>query len=104
MRRSYTKGRFERLQNATSLNNALCSKLLWRLQRKDVPDGLSYMVLKKGMGVSVEVILKARQKSFSIKEVSISCHGLGIAFTVPKLHFRNARKRLNLFFTKGAKR
>ena len=87
----------------------------FRAYSKKILDTIS--LTEKGMGISVEVILKARERGFSIKEVPISCtyhsksstinpvsHGFGVAFTVVKLRFRNARKRLNLFFTKGAKR
>jgi len=62
---------------------------------------------EKGMGISVEVILKARETGFSIKEVPISCtyhsksstinpvsYGFGVAFTVVKLRFKNLLRRL----------
>ena len=58
----------------------------------------AFSLTEKGMGISVEVIIKARKKGFSIKEVPITClyhsqgsslnpvaHGLGVAFTVVKL-------------------
>lgn len=57
---------------------------------------------ERGMGVSVEVLIKARGKGFTIKEVPISCryhstsstmnpvrHGLGVALTVVKLRSKS---------------
>jgi hypothetical protein len=59
---------------------------------------------EKGMGISVEVLLKARERGFSIKEVPVSCtyhsksstinpvsHGFGVAFTVVKLRLKELR-------------
>ena len=60
-----------------------------------------------GMGVSVEVIIQAREKGFRIKEIPIHCsylpnsstlnplgHGLGVALTLVKLRFKNLLRRL----------
>lgn len=57
-----------------------------------------FTITQSGMGTSVEVIIKMREKGFTIKEVPISCiyhsashsanpitHGLGVALTVLKL-------------------
>jgi glycosyltransferase involved in cell wall biosynthesis len=56
----------------------------------------------EGMGISVEVIIEARRRDFTIKEVPISCsyhpggsthnpftHGLGVAMAVVKLRLRS---------------
>lgn len=64
-------------------------------------------ITEKGMGASVEVIIKARERGFNIKEVPISCiyhpassslnpvaHGLSVAFTVVKLRFKSWLRRL----------
>lgn len=77
----------------------------FRAYSKKIMDTIS--LTEKGMGISVEVILKARERGFSIKEVPISCiyhsksstinpvrHGLGIAFTVVKLRFKDLLRRL----------
>jgi glycosyltransferase involved in cell wall biosynthesis len=62
---------------------------------------------EKGMGVSIEIIVKARRRGFSIKEVPISCsyhlggstlnpfiHGLGVALVVIKLRIRSLLRSL----------
>lgn len=74
----------------------------FRAYSKKILDTIS--LTEKGMGISVEVILKARERGFSIKEVPISCtyhsksstinpvsHGLGVAFTVIKLRLMGLR-------------
>lgn len=77
----------------------------FRAYSKKILDTIS--LTEKGMGISVEVILKARERGFSIKEVPISCtyhsksstinpvsHGFGVAFTVVKLRFKDLLRRL----------
>ena len=59
-------------------------------------------ITEKGFGFSVQVLIQARQKGFLVKEVPVSCiyhsegsslnpmaHGLGVAWGVVKLRFRN---------------
>lgn len=59
-------------------------------------------ITESGFGFSVEVLIKAREKGFCIKEVPISClyhsesssrnpviHGLGVALTVVKLRLKS---------------
>ena len=63
---------------------------------------------EKGMGISVEVLIKARAKGFVIQEVPISCHyhpqsstsnplrhGLGVVLTLLKLRLRRRWRPLN---------
>jgi len=77
----------------------------FRAYSKKVLDTLT--ITGSGMGASAEVIMKIREKGFSIKEVPISCiyhsashsanpviHGLGVAFTVVKLRFKGLLRRL----------
>ena len=77
----------------------------FRAYRKKVLDTLT--ISGSGMGASAEVIMKIREKGFSIKEVPIRClyhskgstlnpviHGLGVAFTVVKLRFKGLLRRL----------
>jgi len=58
---------------------------------------------ERGMGVSVQILIQARRKGYSIKEVPISCryhsagstlnpvrHGVGVALTVVKLRLASA--------------
>lgn len=65
-----------------------------------------FSLTEKGMGISVELLIKARGKGFIIQEVPISCsyhaksstlnpvrHGLGVALTVMKLRFKNLLRR-----------
>jgi glycosyltransferase involved in cell wall biosynthesis len=72
----------------------------FRAYSRRVLDTLS--LTERGMGISVEVLIKASEKGFCIKEVPISCiyhsegstinplsHGLGVAFTVIKLRFQS---------------
>lgn len=71
----------------------------FRAYTREVLD--AFPVIEKGMGVSVEVITKARRRGFRIKEVPISCiyhsessslnpvrHGLGVALTTLKLRLK----------------
>jgi glycosyltransferase involved in cell wall biosynthesis len=64
-------------------------------------------ITESGFGFSVEVIIKAREKGFTIQEVPISCtyhsksstlnpvsHGLGVALTVVKLRSKILLRRL----------
>ncbi len=59
-------------------------------------------ITENGFGFSVQVLIQARRKNFVIREVPVSCiyhlqgsslnpvvHGLGVAFGVVKLRFRN---------------
>jgi len=59
-------------------------------------------ITENGFGFSVEVLIQARKKDFVIREVPVSCiyhsqgsslnpivHGLGVAWRVVKLRFRN---------------
>jgi glycosyltransferase involved in cell wall biosynthesis len=59
-------------------------------------------ITENGFGFSVQVLVQARRKSFVIKEVPVSCiyhsqgsslnpvvHGLGVAWGVVKIRFRN---------------
>jgi glycosyltransferase involved in cell wall biosynthesis len=68
----------------------------------------AFPITEKGMGGSIEILIKARNKGFAIKEVPISClyhsqgstlnpisHGLRVVLTVIKLRLKslvNARK------------
>ena len=76
----------------------------FRAYSRRILDTLS--LTERGMGVSVEVLIKARGKGFTIKEVPISCryhstsstmnpvrHGLGVALTVAKLSFKSLLRR-----------
>jgi len=67
----------------------------------------SIPLAEKGMGISVEVLIKARGKGFTIQEVPISCsyhpnsstlnpvrHGLSVALTVVKLRSKSLLRRL----------
>ena len=67
----------------------------------------SISLAEKGMGISVEALIKARAKGFSIQEIPISCryhpnssslspvrHGLGVALTVVKLRSKSLLRRL----------
>jgi len=76
----------------------------FRAYSKKVVNALT--ITGSDMGVSVEVIIKIREKGFTITEVPISCiyhsechsanpvtHGLGVALTVIKLRFRNLLRR-----------
>jgi glycosyltransferase involved in cell wall biosynthesis len=71
----------------------------FRAYSRRILDAIS--VTEKGMGVSVEVLIKAQRNGFRIKEVPISCryhsrsstinpvkHGLGVALTIAKLRLR----------------
>jgi len=68
---------------------------------------------ERGMGISVEMIIEARQKNFLIREVPVTCiyhksgstqspisHGLSVVFTLVKLRLQNRlnwrRKRAEL--------
>lgn len=77
----------------------------FRAYNREVLDAL--MLSEGGMGISVEVLIKCRDKGFRIKEVPITCtyhsssstmnpvvHGLGVALTVIKLRLENFVKRL----------
>jgi len=77
----------------------------FRAYSKKILDAIS--LTEKGMGISIEVLAKAREKGFIMKEVPVSCsyhsegstmnpvrHGLGVAFTVLKLRFKNLLRRL----------
>ena len=77
----------------------------FRAYSKKVLDTLT--ISGSGMGASAEVIIKIREKGFSIKEVPISCiyhpashsanpviHGLGVALTVVKLRIKNFLRKL----------
>jgi hypothetical protein len=59
-------------------------------------------ITENGFGFSVQVIIEARKKGFVIAEVPVSCiyhaqgsslnpiaHGLGVAWNVVKLRFKN---------------
>jgi len=76
----------------------------FRAYSRRILDTLS--LTERGMGVSVEVLIKARGKGFTIREVPISCryhstsstlnpvcHGLGVALTVAKLRFKSLLRR-----------
>ena len=67
----------------------------------------TFTITASGMGASVEVIIKIREKGFSIKEVPISCiyhpgshslnpvfHGLDVALTVVRLRLKGLLCRL----------
>ncbi|MFC1907295.1 glycosyltransferase family 2 protein [Chloroflexota bacterium] len=67
----------------------------------------AFPIVQKGMGVSVEVIIRAREQGFSIKEVPISCsyhskslkrnpiiHGLSVALIVVELRLKSWIRRL----------
>ena len=71
----------------------------FRVYSRRILDTIS--LTEKGMTISVEVIIKAREKGFTIQEVPISCvyhsesstsnpvsHGLGVALAVVKLRLR----------------
>lgn len=77
----------------------------FRAYSRRVLDGIS--IAEKGWGASVEVIIKAREEGFTTREVPTSCSyhsksstpnpvrvGLGVAFTVLKLRFKNFLRRL----------
>ena len=77
----------------------------FRAYRRDIIDKIALQ--ENGMGVSVELLLKAVDKGFTIKEVPISCsyhaesstqnpvrHGLGVALTAIRLRFRSLFYRL----------
>ena len=66
-----------------------------------------FAITRSGMGASVEVIIKMREKGFTITEVPIRCiyhsashsanpvtHGLGVALTVLKLRLGRLFRRL----------
>lgn len=72
----------------------------FRAYSRRILDTLS--LTERGMGISVEVLIKARGKGFTIREVPISCryhstsstlnpvrHGLGVALTVVKLRSKS---------------
>jgi len=63
---------------------------------------------EKGMGLSVEILIKAREKGFTIKEAPISClyhptssslnpiiHGLSVVFAVIRLRSKSFLRRLS---------
>lgn len=67
----------------------------------------AFTITGSGMGASAEVIIKIRERGFSIKEVPISCtyhsashsinpvtHGLGVALTVVRLRIKGLLRRL----------
>jgi len=67
----------------------------------------AFPLIEKGMGISVEVIIKARAKGFTIKEVPISCsyhegsstmnpvlHGLIVVVAVMKFRFKTVWDRV----------
>ncbi len=67
----------------------------------------TFPLTEKGMGISVEIIIKARSKGLTIKEVPISCsyhagsstmnpilHGLSVALTVVKCRLKTAWDRI----------
>jgi len=77
----------------------------FRVYSRRILDTIS--LTEKGMAISVEVIIKAREKGFTIQEVPISCtyhsksstlnpvsHGLGVALTVVKLRSKILLRRL----------
>ncbi|MFC1944096.1 glycosyltransferase family 2 protein [Chloroflexota bacterium] len=77
----------------------------FRAYRKDVLHNIS--PTEKGMGVSVEVLIKAREKGYNIVEVPIICfyhrdsstlnpavHGFSVALTVVKLRFKGLLSRV----------
>jgi len=77
----------------------------FRAYSKKVLDTLT--ITGSGMGASAEVLIKIREKGFSIKEVPIRClyhskgstlnpviHGLGVALTVVKLRIKNFLRKL----------
>ncbi len=62
-----------------------------------------FLLVEKGMSISIEILEKARRKEAIIKEVSISCHydrstlnlkaikhGLGVAFSVLRIRLKNS--------------
>lgn len=96
------------LYNFNSATKVSDAQSGFRAYNAEVLDALS--LTEKGMGVSVETLIKAREKGFNIKEVPISClyhsgsstlnpviHGLGVAITVVKLRLSNVVRR----FIKG---
>jgi len=67
----------------------------------------AFPLTEKGMGISVEIIIKARAKGLTISEVPISCsyhdrsstmnpilHGLGVALAVAKFRFKTVWDRM----------
>lgn len=76
----------------------------FRAYGKKVFESLS--LLEKGMGISIEILEKARRKRAVIKEVPISCtyvpstlnlkairHGLGVALSVVRIRLKNSLVR-----------
>ena len=77
----------------------------FRAYSRSILDTIS--LTEKGMGISVEVLVKVRGKGFTIQEVPISCsyyrksstlnpvrHGVGVALTVVKLRSKILLRRL----------
>ncbi len=72
----------------------------FRVYSRRILDTIS--LTEKGMGISIELLVEARRKGFTIQEVPISCsyhpksstldparHGLGVALTVVKLRSKS---------------
>lgn len=76
------------------------SQSCFRAHSRRLVEGIN--ITESGFGFSIQVLVQARRKSFVIKEVPVSCiyhsegsslnpvvHGLGVAWGVVKVRFRN---------------